>query len=117
MKNNIFSLTSLKQVFAVLILITGLAIVQGCAEYQVRTPSSHEADINYQGGTMKAWVWGKWNDPQVMVANCEEQGINDVVIKRNYLHDLISVFTFGIVMPIEVNYRCESADIVEDVID
>ena len=118
MKNHSFSFPSLKQVFTFLILITSLAIAQGCAEYQVRVPSEHPADINYQGGTMNAWFWGKWNSPQVMAAEeCDITGINDVLIKRNYLNDLISVITLGIYMPIEVNFRCLSAGPEEGIID
>ncbi len=107
----------LKQVCSFLVLVSSLAFTQACAEYQVRIPDSHPDDINYKGGTMTAWVWGKWSDPEVMAAECQTEGINDVVIKRNYLHDLASVFTFGIFMPIEVKFRCESADVVEGVID
>ncbi len=117
MKNSISSTSFLKQVFPVLMLLASLAFVQGCAEYQVRIPDSHPDDINYKGGIMKAWLWGNLYDPQVMAAECQTEGINDVVIKRNYLYDLASVFTLGIFMPIEVNFRCESADIVEGVID
>ena len=53
----------------------------------------------------------------MMAAECQSEGINDVVVKRNYLYDLASVFTFGIYMPIEVHFRCESAAIVEGTID
>ena len=113
MKNNTSSIAFLKQAFPVLVLLAGLAFAQGCAEYHVRIPSSHPSDINYKGGTMKAYFWGNWYDPQVMTAECQTEGINDVLIKRNYLHDLASVFTFGIFMPIEVNFRCESGGIVE----
>lgn len=114
MKN---SIGFLKQACPFGVLLMSLALTPACAEYQVTIPDSHPDDINYKGGTMKAWVWGKWYDPEVMAAECQTEGINDVVIKRNYLHDLASVFTFGIFMPIEVNFRCESADVVEEIID
>lgn len=113
MKNSISSIAFLERAFPVLVLLASLAFVQGCAEYQVRIPSSHPDDINYKGGIMKAWLWGKWVAPEVLAAECQTEGINDVVVKRNYLHDLASVFTFGIFMPIEVNFRCESASAVE----
>ncbi len=107
----------MKQVFPVLVLVVGLAWAQGCANYQVRIPDSHPADINYQGRTMHAFFWGTLYDPQVLAAECQGEGINDVVIKRNYLQDLASVLTLGIWMPIEVNFRCEEAGIVEGVIN
>ncbi len=106
----------MKQGFPVLILLAGLAYAQGCANYHVQIPDSHPADINYRGGTMHAFLWGTWYDPQVMAAECEGEGINDVVIKRNYLHDLASVLTLGIWMPMEVTFRCEEAGIVEETI-
>ncbi|RMH31523.1 MAG: hypothetical protein D6690_16010 [Nitrospirae bacterium] len=96
-----------------ILLLFGLLFSTGCAEYQVTIPDSHVEDINYRGGTMKALFWGKWNDPEVLAADCATEGINDVVVKRTYLHDLISVFTFGIVMPIEVTFRCESGGLIE----
>ena len=113
MKNSICSRAFLKQLYPLVVLVVILAFVQGCAEYQVTIPDSHPDDINYKGGLMKAWLWGKWVDPEVLAAECKTEGINDVVVKRNYLYDLASVFTLGIFMPIEVNFRCESASILE----
>ena len=103
-------------IFLICALITSLTFVQGCAEYQVRIPSEHVPD-DYKGQTMKAWWWGNWNDPEVLAAECGTEGINDVVIKRKYYHDLASVFSLGIIMPIEVTFRCESQDIQPATID
>jgi len=103
----------MKQGLPVLILLAGLAYAQGCANYHVQIPDSHPADINYRGGTMHAFLWGTWYDPQVMAAECGREAINDVKIKRNYLYDLASVLTLGIWMPIEVDFRCASARIRE----
>jgi len=108
MKNTISAIGLLRQVFPVLLLVAGLASVLGCADYRVTVPDSQPSDINYKGRTVYALAWGKWYDPQVLEADCGRETINDVVIKRNYLHDLASVFTFGIWMPIEVNFRCAS---------
>jgi hypothetical protein len=108
MKKIILAIGSPRAIFAVLVLVAGSMFVEGCADYHVTVPDSHPNDINYQGRTVNALVWGKWYDPQVLEADCGRETINDVVIKRNYLHDLASVFTFGIWMPIEVNFRCAS---------
>jgi hypothetical protein len=108
MINTISAIGFLRQVFPVLLLVAGSGFVQGCADYRVTVPDSHPRDINYQGRTVYALAWGAWYDPQVLEADCGRETINDVVIKRNYLHDLASVFTFGIWMPIEVNFRCAS---------
>ena len=113
MKNRTSSSVFMKQMFPVLVLVAALAYAQGCATYRVTIPDSHPADINYQGRTMHAFVWGAWYDPQVLAAECGREAINDVKIKRNLLHDLASVLTLGIWMPIDVNFRCASASIRE----
>jgi hypothetical protein len=57
---------------------------------------------------MQAYLWGIWYTPEVMAAECQGEGINDVVIKRNYLHDLASVLTLGVWMPVAVQFRCKA---------
>lgn len=113
MKDRISSIVFLKQKFPVLVLVAALACAQGCATYKVRIPDDRAVDLNYQGRTMHAFVWGAWYDPQVLAAECGREAINDVKIKRNLLHDLASVLTLGIWMPIEVNFRCASTRIRE----
>ena len=108
MKNSISSVAFLKQVFPVLVLLAGLACAQGCANYQVRIPDSDPLEKDYQGGTMQAFFWGLVVKPEVMAAECQGEAINDVVIKRNYLHDLASVLTLGIWMPTRVEFRCQA---------
>lgn len=109
MKNSISSLPFLKQLFPVLVLLVGLAFAQGCASYQLRMPDSDPAQETYEGGAMNAFFWGTSYDPQVMTANCHEsKGINDVVVKQNYLQALASVITLGIWMPTQVEFRCQA---------
>jgi hypothetical protein len=110
MKNNISSLALLKQVMPVLVLVAGLTFAQGCADYQLRMPNDDPVNKPYEGGAMHAYAWGWWYNPQVMTANCASQAINDVVVKRTYLHDLASVFTFGVWMPVEITYRCKAPE-------
>ena len=113
MKNNPFSGTFLQQGFPALVLVAALACAQGCAHYQVRIPDIDELEKPYRGGTMHAYFWGFWVNPQVMAAKCQDEAINDVVITRTYLHDLASVLTLGIWMPVEVHFRCRAPDIDE----
>lgn len=108
MKNRIASIAFLKRGFPVLVLVAGLAWAQGCATYQVRMPDDDPAVIKSEGKVMHAYLWGLFYDPQVMTAHCESRAINDVEIKRNYLHDLASVLTLGIWMPMEVHFRCRA---------
>lgn len=108
MKYSTSSVAFRKHMFAVLLLLVGLASAQGCASYQVRTPDSDPQVKTYEGGVMHAFFWGLLVKPQVMTAECQREAINDVVIKRNYLQDLASVLTLGIWMPAEVTYRCRA---------
>ena len=100
------SASSTRHFVAALALSASLC-VQGCANYQVRIPDSKPLNAEYKRGTMHALFWGFWASPQVMSADCK-RGINDVVVKSNYLYDLATVVTLGIWMPIEVSYRCKA---------
>lgn len=83
-------------------------VFAGCADYQVRMPDSDPINERFQNTFVNAYVWGMWYDPQVVMARCESRALNDVVVKRNYLHDLASVFTFGLWMPTSIDYRCKA---------
>ena len=111
MENRTFSVSFLKQWFSVLVLVSALAGAQGCANYQVRIPDIDALEKPYRGGTMHAFFWGFWVNPQVMAAECQGEAINDVVITRTYLHDLASVLTLGVWMPVEVHFRCRAPDV------
>ena len=88
------------------VLIAGLA-AQGCATHQVRTPDSDRLTETYQTASPQAYFWGLILSPQVVTADCAG-GLNDVVVKRTFLHDLASVLTLGIWMPSEVEFRCRA---------
>ena len=112
MKTRNFFLKLLKPTFHIAVLMASVVCVQGCAEYELRMKdSTPESDLVYEEQTIHAYAWGKIYDPQTIMSDCHSpaRGINDVIVKRNYLHDLASVFTFGIWMPIEITYRCQSA--------
>lgn len=99
---------STRGALAIMALTAVLVCAQGCAEYQVRLPDSDPVIKTYESGTKHAYFWGLWLDPQVTTAECQGQGINDVVIKRNYLQDLAGVLTLGIWMPTQVGFRCKA---------
>ncbi len=97
----------------VLALVAGLLAVPGCASYQVTVPDSDPIQLEGQDDpyvvkTMHAYFWGLVLDPQVLAAECQGQGINDVVIDRTLGHDVASVFTLGIWMPMDVRFRCKA---------
>jgi hypothetical protein len=83
---------------------------QGCASYQIRVPDS-DPNRGYRSATMHSYFWGLTMDPQVLGAECEGQGINDVFVDRNFGHDLISVFSLGLWSPLDVRFRCHAGPV------
>jgi Bor protein len=93
--------------------LTGVLALQGCAEYRVSVPDSDPIQLEgqeseYVARTVDAYFWGSVLEPQVVAADCEGEGINDVVVQRTGQQDLISVLTLGIWMPSDVRYRCNA---------
>ena len=91
----------------------GLLMLSGCADYHLTVPDSDPftprgQDTAYKTYSANAYLWGLVLDPQVLPADCEGQGINDVFVKRNFGQDLASVLTLGIWMPAEVSYQCHA---------
>lgn len=93
-------------------LLAGMVALQGCAEYRVSVSDSdlvqREGQEEYVARTVDAYFWGSVLEPQVVAADCEGEGINDVVVQRTGQQDLISVLTLGIWMPSDVRYRCNA---------
>ena len=95
--------------FSVVALALCLVFVQGCAKYRLDMKDSDPAENPYKSRMMHAFAWGLLYKPQQVTTGCDtETGINDVIVKSNYLYDLASVLTLGIWMPIEVEYRCQA---------
>ncbi len=93
--------------------MAGLLVLPGCASFQITVPDSdpikpkgHTA--GYLKKTMHAFFWGLVLDPQVLSAECDGQGINDVIIYRTLAHDFAGVVTLGLWMPTEVYFRCKA---------
>ena len=99
----------LKLICVVVILVSAPALC-GCAHYRVISPDEDPLG-DYQTVTSNAYFWGALYEPEAVVAECQGQGINDVVVRRNLVHDLISVVTLGVWMPIELQYRCKAPPI------
>jgi hypothetical protein len=97
----------------VIAVLAALLLLPGCASYQVTIPDSDPIQLEgqndlYVAETMHAYFWGLVLDPQVLAAECQGEGINDVVVDRSFAHDLASVFTLGIWMPTDVRFRCKA---------
>ena len=92
---------------------SALLALGGCADYHLTVPDSDPftprgQDTPYKTYNANAYLWGLVLDPQVLPADCQGQGINDVFVKRNFGQDLASVLTLGIWMPAEVSYQCHA---------
>jgi hypothetical protein len=97
----------------VAVCMAGLLILPGCASFQITIPDSDPIKPKgytegYLKKTMHAFFWGLVLDPKVLSAECNGQGINDVIIYRTLVHDFAGVITLGIWMPTEVYYRCKA---------
>lgn len=95
------------------VCLASLLVLSGCATYQVTVPDSDPIrsegqTAEYQSETMHAFFWGLLLHPQVLSAECQGQGINDVVVFRTWLHDYVSVITLGLWMPTQVRFRCKA---------
>lgn len=102
-------------------VIAGLLILSGCADYHLTVPDSDPftprgQDTAYKTYSANAYLWGLVLDPQVLPADCQGQGINDVFVQRNFGQDLASVLTLGIWMPAEVSYQCHAPPTTGDMI-
>ena len=110
MRKFCYSRSSLTPMFRMVILLITVVFLQGCVEYRLKMMDSDPEKNSYDGQTISALLWGHIYDPQQITAGCNtETGINDVMVKSNYLYNLASVFSFGIYMPLEIHYRCQSA--------
>jgi hypothetical protein len=94
-------------------LLAGMVALQGCAEYRVSVPDSDPVQLEGQAGEyveqpIDAYFWGNIVEPQVVAADCQGEGINDLGVHRTEQQKLISVLTLGIWMPGDLRYRCKA---------
>lgn len=107
MKSRVCPIAMLKKRLPIVVLLAALAAAPGCASHQVRLPDSDPLEKTYQSEAPQAFLWGLVLKPQVVTADCEN-GLNDVVMKPNFLHSLATVVTLGIWMPAAVEFRCRA---------
>ena len=109
MDKEISSFTSNKSWSVVLPMALCLLFIQGCAQYQLDMKDSDPVTNVYEENMIHALGWGLLYSPMQITTVCNtETGINDVVVKNNYLYSLASVLTFGLWMPIEIEHRCQA---------
>jgi hypothetical protein len=101
--------TSNRHRLSAVVLAFGLVCLPGCANYHLDMKDSDPAEKPYEAEMIHALGWGFFYKPQQITTDCNtETGINDVVVKSNYLYHLASVLTLGIWMPIEIQHRCQA---------
>src|SRR5262249_54472014 len=91
----------------------GLLMLGGCADYHLTVPDSDPftprgQESAYKTYNANAYLWGLVLDPQVLPADCQGQGINDVFVHRNFGQDVASVLTLGLWMPSQISYQCHA---------
>ena len=96
-----------------LAVLAGLLALSGCADYHLTVPDSDPftprgQESAYKTYNANAYVWGLVLDPQVLPADCQGQGINDVFVHRNFGQDVASVLTLGLWMPSQISYQCHA---------
>jgi len=107
MKSRVGPIAMVKKRLPIVVLLASLAVAQGCATHQIRTPDSDPLEQTYESETPQALFWGSVLKPQVVTADCAN-GLNDVLVKPSFLHSLATVLTLGIWMPAAVEYRCRA---------
>jgi len=101
------------RIVGLVLCITSFIFLTGCASFHITIPDSdpirlaHQKDI-YVEKNMHAFLWGLMLDPQLFSAECEGQGINDVVIDHNLAHSFAGVISLGLWMPTKVRFRCKA---------
>ena len=108
-KNTMKHLARLRRVAAA----SAVLALAGCADYHLTVPDSDPftprgQESAYKTYNTNAFLWGLVLDPQVLPADCQGQGINDVFVHRNFGQDFASVITLGIWMPAEISYQCHA---------
>ncbi len=103
---------------SLMMVVFCLMFAQGCAQYHLDMKDSDPAVEPYTGNMIHALGWGLLYSPQQITTDCHtETGINDVIVKSNYLYHLVSVLTLGIWMPIEIEHRCQAGPGGEIILD
>ena len=80
---------------------------QGCYQYRVLN-TNNDPSTEYQKTVMWSYAWGLVNKPKDFhVPNCtNSNAVDEVVFKKKFSHTALTLFTLGVVSPIEVKWRC-----------
>jgi len=93
----------------ILILVFGLLVIlSGCHRYSV--VASHDTDsVVTQKATRYSFVGGLIK-PKNINAGCPQESISNLTVKTNIGHQLITLITLGMVVPVEIEWSCSPPD-------
>ncbi|MBC7826673.1 MAG: hypothetical protein H7122_02920 [Chitinophagaceae bacterium] len=97
-----FTQQSRNLLFVVIVFST-----QSCYQYRVLNTNNDPA-TEYQKTIMWSYAWGLVNKPKDFhIPNCtNNNAVDEVLFKKNFGHTVLTLFTLGIVSPVEVKWRC-----------
>jgi hypothetical protein len=77
---------------------------QGCYHFRVTAPNPTPA-TDYEKRTLYSFAWGLVQQ-NVPAQDCASNALDEVRVTTNFGYVLISVVTLGIVVPVDVEWRC-----------
>jgi len=93
-----------KQILNLIIVFGLLTALPGCHTYSL--VASHDSDsITTEKATRYSFVGGLIK-PKNINAGCPQESISNLTVKTNIGHQLITLFTFGMVVPVGIEWSC-----------
>lgn len=81
-----------------------LLLQSGCYHYHVFSLPRDPA-TDYERETVVAYFWGLMQ-PDTAAEDCVSGALNEVKVSTNFAYLVASVATLGVVVPLEVSWRC-----------
>lgn len=89
------------------VIVFFLLSLQSCYTYRVLNTINDPASVQYHHKILWAYCWGLVVKPQVFsVDDCENNGIDEVVISTNLGTNIITVISLGFLSPVKVEWKC-----------
>lgn len=97
-----------------ILLIIGLSFctLQGCAHYKLVGKGDPEELVPHQK-TAWAFAWGLVQ-PKDIPSTCPSGAIDQVEVNTNLGFSIITTLTFGIVMPVKIQWHCSKENVDDD---
>lgn len=88
----------------VAVVLALLLLQSGCYHYHVFSLPRDPA-TDYERETVVAYFWGLMQ-PDTAAEDCLSGALNEVKVSTNFAYLVASVATLGVVVPLEVSWRC-----------